>query len=234
MVRFLTSPEEAVADIPDGAVIALGGFAGVGVPSHLVRALLRQGARDLTLICNAGHIVRPHIYDAGDLVAQGRVRRLITTFASHPSPRVVGPAEERWRAGDLEVEVVPQGILAERLRAGGAGIPAFWSPVGVGTPLAEGKEVRRNPDGSVWVLEYALPVDYALIKAWRADPLGNLVYRRTARNFNPVMATCARVTVAEVEEVVPLGALEPEAIVTPGVYVDRVVAVPPLRTKEEG
>jgi 3-oxoadipate CoA-transferase alpha subunit len=209
----------AVAGIADGATVMIGGFGSAGMPFALIDALLALGARELTLVTNnAGNA------DAGLalLFREKRVRRILCSF-----PRQVDSwhFDALYRAGEVELELVPQGNLAERIRAAGAGIGAFFTPTGYGTPLAEGKETRLI-DGRHHVLEHPIHADFALIRANKADRWGNLVYRKTARNFGPVMATAARCTVVQVDEIVPLGALDPEAIVTPGIFVRRVVAVP--------
>ena len=210
--------DEAVADVADGSTVLVGGFGMAGMPVALIDALIRQGARDLTVVSNnAGN------GDTGlaALLAEGRVRKVICSFPRQADSWVF---DGLYRAGQVELEVVPQGTLAERMRAAGAGIGAFYSPTGVGTPLAEGKEVREI-DGRTYVLELPLRGDVALVGAYRADAMGNLVYRKTARNFGPVMATAATTVVAQVREVVEVGALDPEAVVTPSIYVDRVVTV---------
>ena len=214
--EFFDDVDQAVADTEDGATVLVGGFGPAGMPFALIDALIRQGATDLTVVSNnAGNA------DTGlaVLLAKGRVRRMVCSFPRQKDSWVF---DGLYRAGGIELELVPQGNLAERMRAAGAGIGAFFSPVTVGTPLAEGKETREI-DGRSYVLEYPIHGDLALIHAHRADGLGNLVYRKTARNFAPVMAAAARVTVAEVSEVVTIGALDPEAVATPGIYVDRVV-----------
>jgi len=212
--------DEAVAGVQDGATVLVGGFGMAGMPVDLIDALIRQGATDLTVVSNnAGN------GDTGlaALLAEGRVRKVVCSFPRQHDSWVF---DGLYRAGRIELEVVPQGTLAERLRAAGAGIGAFFCPTAVGTPLAEGKEVREI-DGRTYVLEMPIRGDVALVKAHRADPAGNLVFRKTARNFGPVMATAATTTVVQVDEVVALGALDPEVVVTPGIFVDRVVAVPP-------
>ena len=218
---------QAVADIPDGATVLIGGFGPAGQPVELIDALIEQGAGELTVVNNnAGN------GDVGlaDLIRRGRVRKIICSF---PRQRDSWHFDAKYLAGEIELEVVPQGNLAERIRAAGAGIGAFYTPTGYGTLLAEGKETRRI-DGRDYVLEHPIRADYALIKADRADAVGNLVYRKTARNFGPIMATAATTTVAQVRELVPAGALDPEAVGTPGIYVDRVVAVPaPAPSYEE-
>ncbi len=209
---------EAVAGIRDGAVVLVGGFGLAGMPVELVDALIGQGATDLTVVSNnAGN------GDTGlaALLAKGRVRKVVCSFPRQHDSWVF---DELYRAGRIELELVPQGNLAERLRAAGAGIGAFFTPTGAGTPLAEGKETREI-DGRQHVLEYPIRGDVALVAAHRADRMGNLVYRKTARNFGPVMATAAASTVVQVRELVETGALDPEAIVTPSIYVDKVVAV---------
>jgi len=220
------SAAEAVAGIPDGSVIMVGGFAARDAPSLLVGALVDQGARDLTLICN-GPTGRPGMKDTSMLVQNRQVRKVICSF---PVPSTTsGPMtdfEAQYRAGEIGLELTPQGTLAERIRAGGAGIGAFYTPTGVGTPFGEGKE-QRTIDGVDYVLEYPLVADYALIRAQTADTMGNLLYRMSSRNFNPIMAMAARTTIVEVAEVVPAGTLNPETIVTPGLFVHRIVVRPP-------
>jgi len=216
--KIVDSAAEAVAGIPDGATVMIGGFGPAGQPLALIDALLEQGARDLTVVNNnAGN------GDTGvaALLAAGRVRKIICSFPRQVDSYVF---DGLYRSGRIELELVPQGNLAERIRAAGAGIGAFYTPTSYGTPLAEGKETREI-NGRGHVLEYALHADYALIQAERADRWGNLTYRKTARNFGPIMATAARVTVAQVREIVELGALDPEAVVTPGIFVQRVVCV---------
>ena len=207
---------EAVADIPDGATLLVGGFGPAGMPFVLIDALIDQGASDLTVVSNnAGN------GDTGlaALLDKGRVRKMVCSYPRQVDSWVF---DRLYRAGQIELELVPQGNLAERMRAAGAGIGAFFCPTGVGTPLAEGKETREI-DGRTYVLEYPIRGDVALIGAHRADGVGNLVYRKTARNFGPVMATAASTVIAQVSEVVETGALDPEAVVTPSIYVDRVV-----------
>ncbi|GAB2477856.1 sugar phosphate isomerase family [Jatrophihabitans fulvus] len=206
-------PDEAVAGIEDGATVLIGGFGPAGQPVELIEALRRSGVRDLTVVNNnAGN------GDTGlaALLKQGQVRRIVCSFPRQSDSWVF---DELYRQGRIELELVPQGNLAERMRAAGAGIGAFFCPTGVGTPLAEGKETRTI-DGRDYVLEYPIRGDVALIKAHRADHAGNLVYRKTARNFGPVMATAATTTVVQVTE---LGDIDPEHVVTPGIFVDRVV-----------
>ena len=220
--KFIATAEEALADVPDGATIMIGGFGNAGMPAALIDTLIAQGATNLTVVNNnAGNA------DAGlaALIGAGRVRKILCSF-----PRQVDSwhFDRAYRAGTIELELVPQGTLAERIRAAGAGIGAFYTPTAYGTKLAEGKETRRIGDVD-YVLEYPIHADYALIKADRADRWGNLSYRMTARNFGPIMAAAARVTVAQVRETVALGALDPETVVTPGIFVQRVVRIPSLR-----
>lgn len=216
--EILESVDEAVRGIEDGSTVLVGGFGFAGMPFDLVDGLIRQGARDLTIVSNnAGN------GDVGlaALLKAGRVRKVICSFPRQSDSHVF---DGLYRAGKIELEVVPQGNLAERMRAAGAGIGAFYCPTGAGTPLAEGKETRTI-DGRVHVLEYPIKGDVALISAHRADTMGNLVYRKTARNFGPVMAAAATTTIAQVSGVVPAGDIDPETVVTPGIYVDRVVPV---------
>jgi 3-oxoadipate CoA-transferase alpha subunit len=215
--KIFSNPDAAVADIADGAAIMFGGFGGAGFPGALVSALARHGSRNLTAIsnnCGTGD------GELGILFKQRQIRLVIAAFPGPGSNYF----QEQCAAGDLELELVPQGILCERMRAQGAGIRAFYSSVGAGTEAAAGKE-ERVIAGKRWVLEMALGADYAFVRAHRADPLGNLIYRKAARNFNPVMATAAKITIAEVGEIVPLGALDPEIIVTPAIFVHRLVEV---------
>ena len=219
MDKVYPSVEAAVADIPSGAPILVGGFGTAGVPEALCRALAARRVRDLVVVSTGTGEFGSGL---AQLFANRCVRRVLASF---PAPGRAPEFEEQYRAGELELELVPQGTLAERIRAGGAGIPAFYTPTAVGTPLAEGKEVREF-DGRPYLLERAIRADYALIRGYRADRWGNVVYRKTARNFNPIMATAARVTIVEVEEVVPVGALDPEAVVTPSIFVHRIAMVP--------
>ncbi|WP_033314081.1 3-oxoacid CoA-transferase subunit A [Streptomyces iakyrus] len=216
--EIVESADAAVAGIEDGSTVLVGGFGLAGMPFDLIDALIRQGAKDLTIVSNnAGN------GDVGlaALLAAGRVRKVLCSFPRQADSWVF---DDLYRAGKIELEVVPQGNLAERMRAAGAGIGAFYCPTAVGTPLAEGKEVREI-DGRTYLLEYPIKGDYALIGAHVADTLGNLVYRKTARNFGPVMATAATTTIVQVEQVVEAGKLDPEAVVTPSIYVDRIVQV---------
>jgi 3-oxoadipate CoA-transferase alpha subunit len=215
-VTFPESADEAVADVADGSTVLVGGFGPAGMPYALIDALIRQGAGDLTIVNNnAGNA------DTGlaALLAKGRVRKVICSFPRQHDSWVF---DGLYRDGRIELELVPQGNLAERMRAAGAGIGAFFCPTGAGTPLADGKETREI-DGRTYVLEYPIHGDIALVGAHRADRAGNLVYRKTARNFGPVMATAAHLVVAEVKQVVEIGEIDPEVVVTPGIFVDRVI-----------
>jgi 3-oxoadipate CoA-transferase, alpha subunit len=217
--KIAGSVEAALADIKDGSTVLIGGFGTAGMPFRLVDGLIAQGARDLTIVSNnAGN------GDTGlaALLKAKRVRKIICSFPRQTDSWVF---DGLYRAGEIELDVVPQGNLAERMRAAGAGIGAFFCPTGYGTLLAGDRETRRI-DGRNYVLEYPIHGDVALIRALKADRWGNLVYAKTARNFGPVMATAAKTTVVEVDEIVELGALDPEAVVTPGIFVSRVVAVP--------
>jgi 3-oxoadipate CoA-transferase alpha subunit len=209
---------EAVEGIEDGSTVMIGGFGRAGQPVELIDALLEQGASGLTVVNNnAGN------GDTGlaALLAAGRVRKIICSFPRQSDSFVF---DGLYRAGEIELELVPQGNLAERIRAAGAGIGGFYTPTAVGTPLAEGKETRTI-EGREYVLEHPLRADFALVGAYRADRWGNVVYRKTARNFGPIMASAAATTIVQVDEVVELGALDPESVITPGIFVDRVVAV---------
>jgi 3-oxoadipate CoA-transferase, alpha subunit len=216
MVEIAPDTDTAVRGIADGSTVLIGGFGPAGQPYALIDALRRTGARDLTVVNNnAGNGTT----GLAALLAAGHVRKIICSFPRQPDSFVF---EELHAAGRIELEVAPQGNLAERIRAAGAGIGGFYTPTGAGTMLAEGKE-SRTIDGRVHVLEYPIRADVALIRAHTADEAGNLVYRKTGRNFGPIMATAARLTVAEVTRTVPVGDLDPEAVVTPGIFVNRVV-----------
>ncbi|WP_345800777.1 3-oxoacid CoA-transferase subunit A [Microbacterium sp. AZCO] len=217
----------AVAGIPDGSTVMIGGFGRAGQPVELIDALIAQGASGLTIINNnAGN------GDTGlaALLAAGRVKKIVCSFPRQTDSWVF---DGLYRDGKIELELVPQGNLAERIRAAGAGIGAFFSPTGVGTELAEGKEAREI-DGRQYVLEYPIKADFALVSALKGDRWGNLVYRKTARNFGPIMASAATTTIVQVDEIVPLGSLDPENVVTPGIFVDRVVAVGERRWLSDG
>ena len=227
--KVVQSFAQAVEDVPNGAVIMMDGFGGAGgMPQQLILALRNQGARELTIISNTGGLVgfgiiagQPSVTH-GILIESGLVKRLIASFPVSRSPSQPNPFELAYNRGEVEVEVVPQGTLAERIRAGGAGIAAFYTPTGVGTDAAEGKETRTI-DGRDYLMEHALTADYAFIRAFKADRFGNLVYRSTSRNFNQLMAAAARLTIAEADEIVEPGGLHPELVITPGVYVNRLV-----------
>jgi len=214
MNKVYPNAEAAIFDMEDGATIMSGGFGLCGNPENLIRAIHDKGVRDLTIMSNNCGTSE---YGLGILLQSGQVRKMISTYVGENKI-----FEAQYLSGELEVELVPQGTFAERIRAGGAGIPAFYVPAAVGTPLAEGKEVREF-DGREYLMERGLTADYAIVNAWKGDTYGNLVYRMTARNFNPVMATAGRITIAEVEHLVEPGDLDPDEIVTPGIYVQRVV-----------
>lgn len=217
MNKLYASADEAIADIGDGAVLMSGGFGLCGNPENLIRALHRKGVTGLSIISNNCGTTEKGL---GILLANGQVRKMTSSYVGENKI-----FERLFLEGKLEVELTPQGTLAERIRAGGAGIPAFYTRTGFGTEVAKGKETREF-DGQMYVMEKALRADFALVKAWKADRLGNLVYRKTARNFNPMMATAAAVTIAEVEELVEVGELDPDQIHTPGVYVKRLILGP--------
>ena len=235
LTRIVPSFAEAVADIHDGATVMLGGFGGTGgAPLGLVRALRDRGSRDLTIISNTagiastgfGTVSGARREDLGMLVESSQVKKVVASFPVSGSPSRPNAFELAHRKGKVEMELVPQGTLAERMRAGGAGIPAFYTPTGAGTLIAEGKETR-DFDGREYLMELALTADFALIRAYRADTLGNVVYKGTSRVFNPLMAAAARVTIVEAEHIVDPGDLDPGSIDTPGVYVDRIVQAQP-------
>jgi 3-oxoacid CoA-transferase subunit A len=212
--KLYDSAAAAIADIGDGATLVVGGFGLSGIPEAAISALREHGASGLTVISNNCGV---DDYGLGILLQTRQIAKMVSSYVGENKV-----FEQQFLSGELEVELVPQGTLAERMRAGGAGIPAFYTPAGVGTPVAEGKEVREF-GGVPYLLETALTADFALVKAWKADPLGNLVYRRTARNFNPLAATAGRITIAEVEELVEVGDLDPDHIHTSGLYVQRIV-----------
>jgi 3-oxoacid CoA-transferase subunit A len=213
MHKVVANAAEAVRDIPDGATVMFGGFGLCGIPENLIRALVRKGVKNLTTISNN---VGVDGFGMGLLLAAGQIRRHIGTYVGENKL-----LEQMVLQGKVELDLVPQGTFSERIRAGGAGIPAFYTPTGVGTIVSENKETREF-DGRLYVMEHGLKADFAFIKAWKGDKLGNLVYRKTARNFNPMMATAAKITIAEVEHLVEPGQLEPDLIHTPSVYVKRI------------
>ena len=224
MNKVVSSAAEAVARIPDGATIMVGGFGLCGIPENLIHALRDRGTRDLTVISNNAGVDE---HGLGILLRARQVRKMISTYVGENKE-----FERQFLAGELEVELIPQGTLSERIRAGGAGIGGFFTPTGYGTLIAEGKETREI-DGQHYVFERPLKADFALVKAHRGDRTGNLTYRRTARNFNPMMATAANVTIAEVEELVDPGRIDPDAVVTPGIFVDWIFQWTPYEKKIE-
>jgi 3-oxoadipate CoA-transferase, alpha subunit len=217
--KIVQTMAEALAGIRDGSLVLIGGFGSIGQPNALIEGLIEQGARDLTVVANNAGVGHNGL---ARLMEVGRVRKIICSYPRTSDPVVF---EGLYRAGRIELEVMPQGTMAERMRAAGAGIPAFYTPTSVGTLLAEGKE-QREFSGRKYVLEEALAGDVALIEAWEADRWGNLTYKSSARNFNPIMAMAAKLTIAQAQHIVDLGALDPEKVPTPGIFVQRVVHVP--------
>ena len=213
MNKVVASADEAVRDVGDGSVIMLGGFGLCGIPENLIRALVRKGSKNLTTISNNAGVDG---FGGGLLLSAGQISRHIGTYVGENKL-----LESMVLSGKIQLDLVPQGTFAERMRAGGAGIPAFFTPTGVGTMVAEGKETREF-DGRMYVMERALKADFAFVKAWKGDRMGNLVYRKTVRNFNPVMATAAKVTIAEVEQLIEPGGLDGDLVHTPSVYVKRI------------
>ena len=213
MNKVVSSADEAVRDIPNGAIIMVGGFGLCGNPENLIRALVKKGVRNLTTISNNAGVDG---FGIGLLLAAGQISKHIGTYVGENKL-----LEEMILKGQIELQLVPQGTFSERIRAGGAGIPAFYTPTGVGTTVAQGKETREF-EGRLYLMEHALKADFALIKAWKGDKWGNLVYRKAARNFNPMMATAARVTIAEVEHLVEPGELDPDMVHTPSIFVKRI------------
>ncbi|HJV47950.1 MAG TPA: CoA transferase subunit A [Geothrix sp.] len=212
--KRVSSALEAVKDIPEGAHLAVGGFGLCGIPEHLIAALAQTGVKHLTCYSNNAGV---DDFGLGILLGNRQIQKMVSSYVGENAE-----FERQFLHGELEVELVPQGTLAERMRAGGAGIPAFFTPTGAGTKVAEGKETRIF-NGRECVLEAGIFADFSLVKAWKADRLGNLVFRKTARNFNPMVATCGKICIAEVEEIVEVGALDPDAIHTPGIFVHRLV-----------
>jgi 3-oxoacid CoA-transferase A subunit len=211
--KVVAGADAAIADIPDGAVLMLGGFGLSGIPENCISALLHKGVKNLTCISNNAGV---DDFGIGLMLQTRQVRKMISSYVGENQE-----FERQLLAGELEVELIPQGTLAERIRAGGAGIPAFFTPAGVGTEIAEGKEIREF-HGKKYLLEHWLKADFAIVKAWKGDTAGNLIYRGTAQNFNPMMAAAGKITIAEVEELVPVGTLDPAQIHTPGIYVQRI------------
>jgi len=222
--KRVASAEEALKDVFDGAHLAVGGFGLCGIPENLIAALVKKGVKDLTCYSNNAGV---DDFGLGLLLNHRQVRKMVSSYVGENAE-----FERQYLSGELEVELVPQGTLAERMRAGGAGIPAFYTPTGAGTKVAEGKDVRTF-NGKECILEMGIRADFSLVKAWKADRLGNLVFRKTARNFNPMAATCGKVCIAEVEEIVEVGALDPDQIHTPGVYVHRLVLGPAFEKRIE-
>ncbi|WP_342533773.1 CoA transferase subunit A [Lysinibacillus sp. FSL K6-0057] len=212
--KVWSSFEEAIADIKGGDTLAVGGFGLCGIPEKSIAALVQQGTKDLTVVSNNCGV---DDWGLGLLLANKQIQKMVASYVGENKI-----FEQQFLSGELEVELTPQGTLAERLRAGGAGIPGFYTATGVGTPIAEGKEVKVF-DGKEYILEEGIVADFALVKAWKADKLGNLVYRKTSRNFNPLAAMAGKITIAEVEEIVEVGELDPDHIHTPGVFVQRVL-----------
>ncbi|WP_144548440.1 CoA transferase subunit A [Bacillus sp. X1(2014)] len=212
--KLMDSFKEAVSDIQDGSTIIVGGFGLCGIPEYAIQALKEKGSKNLTVVSNNCGV---DDWGLGLLLANKQIKKMVSSYVGENKI-----FEQQFLSGELEVELTPQGTLAERIRAGGAGIPGFYTATGVGTPIAEGKEVKEF-DGKMYLLERGIVGDYALVKAWKADTLGNLVYRKTARNFNPLAAMAGRITIAEVEEIVEPGELDPNEIHTPGIYVQRIL-----------
>lgn len=213
-MKVRSSIAAAIDDIHDGATIMVGGFGLVGIPEKLINGLREKGVRDLTIISNNCGV---DDFGLGILLQNRQIRKMVSSYVGENKE-----FERQYLSGELEVELVPQGTLAERIRAGGAGIPAFYTPAGVGTPIGEGREVRTF-NGKEYLLEEGMTADFALIKAWKADTTGNLIYNKTTRNFNPMMAAACRVTIAEVEELLEPGGLDPNFVHTPGIYVQRII-----------
>jgi 3-oxoacid CoA-transferase subunit A len=213
--KVYDSLDSVVADVADGATIMFGGFGGTGFPNGLIRALAKKGTKDISAISNN---CGTEEFELGLLFKNRQIKHIVASF---PGPRSFH-FQEQWGKGEVTIELLPQGTLCERLRASVAGIPAFYTPVGVGTEVADGKE-ERVFKGKRYILEEALTADYAFIRGYKADEIGNVVYRKASRNFNPVMAGAGKTTIIEVEEIVPVGSLDPETIITPSIYVDRIV-----------
>ncbi len=214
MNKVVKDAKEAIKDIKDGSTLMVGGFGLCGIPENLIHALCENGVKNLTVISNNAGV---DDYGLGLLLQTRQIKKMISTYVGENEI-----FEQQFLNGELELELVPQGTFAERMRAGGAGIPAFFTPTGVGTLVEQGKE-KRTFDDREYIMERALTADFALVKAWKGDSMGNLVYRKTTRNFNPVMATAGRITIAEVEQIVPVGSLDPDSIHTPGIFVQRIL-----------
>src|SRR5687767_11990101 len=213
MNKVIASADEAVKDISDGSVLMLGGFGLCGIPENCIAALVRKGVKNITCISNNAGV---DDFGIGLMLKQRQVKKMISSYVGENAE-----FERQLLSGELEVELVPQGTLATRCMAAGYGLPAIYTPAGVGTEVAQGKEVRQF-NGKEYLLEYAFDADFAIVKAWKGDTTGNLIYKETARNFNPMMATAGKITIAEVEELVPAGELDPNSIHTPGIYVHRI------------
>lgn len=224
MSKIISSLEPIVSQVPDGATLMLGGFGLCGIPEYSIQALLKSGAKNLTCISNNAGV---DDFGIGLLLKTRQVKKMISSYVGENAE-----FERQLLSGELEVELIPQGTLAERIRAGGAGIPAFFTPAGVGTEVAGGKETREF-EGKTYLMEKWLRADFSFVKAWRADRMGNLQYKGTARNFNPMMATAGKIVIAEVEELVETGDLDPNAIHTPGIYIDYIFVGPQYEKRIE-
>jgi 3-oxoacid CoA-transferase subunit A len=222
--KVVASADEALRDVADGATLVVGGFGLCGIPENLINALVKRGVKDLTCVSNNAGV---DDWGLGLLLQTKQIRKMVSSYVGENAE-----FERQYLKGELEVEFVPQGTLAERMRAGGAGIPAFFTPAGYGTIVAEGKEAREF-DGRMYVMERGIVGDFSLVAAWKGDRYGNLVYRKSARNFNPMAATAGKVCVAEVEELVEVGTLDPENVHTPGIFVHRVVVAPRVKRIEQ-
>lgn len=222
--KIFSDAKQALEGVKDGMTILVGGFGLCGIPENLILALRDSGAKGLTCVSNNAGV---DDFGLGLLLHTRQIKKMVSSYVGENAT-----FEKLYLSGELELEFCPQGTLAERVRAGGAGIPAFYTPTGVGTLVAEGKDVREF-DGRPYVMERGITGDFALVRAWKADTFGNLIYRKTARNFNPMMATAGKITIAEVEEIVPVGELDPDQIHTPGVYVQRIIKAPKLEKRIE-
>jgi 3-oxoacid CoA-transferase subunit A len=222
--KVVRSADEAIKDVPDGALLVVGGFGLCGIPENLINAIVKRGVKNLTCVSNNAGV---DDWGLGLLLQTKQIRKMVSSYVGENAE-----FERQFLAGELEVEFVPQGTLAERMRAGGAGIPAFFTPAGYGTVVAEGKETR-DFDGKHYVMERGIVGDFSLVAAWRGDRFGNLQYRKTARNFNPMAATAGKICVAEVEELVEPGQLDPDCIHTPGIFVHRLIVAPRVKRIEQ-